>query len=486
MAALPDAEILRRMAFDNPWWEDRDALLRPFGEWPRRAYFDPFLQLVSGHAHRAVVLMGPRRVGKTVMLQQAVHALVSDGVEPSTILFVSLDTPVYLDLDLEQLVLRFRQRFGHDRHDRLFVFFDEVQYHRNWEVHLKSLVDSYPQIRFVASGSAAAALRLKSHESGAGRFTDFALPPLTFAEYLRFGGTEATLIEPEPGPSAIPWRATDIDQLNRQFVDYINVGGFPEAVLDPSIRADPTRFIRHDVIDKVLLRDIPSLYGISDTLELYRLFTTLAWRTGQELSIEKLATSSNVSKETLRRYIEYLEAAFLVRRLDRVNASGARFRRARTFRVCLVNPSMRAALFGPMAPRDPTLGPVVETALIAQWHHSELGRALWYARWKEGRSWLEVDLVSCGGPLQAVNWAVEVKWTDRFVDHPADLKGLLRFADVHGLGEGRNDWTDLVCTTLGASRSVSVSGRVLTFVPTALLAYQVGRSIIEQKLPLRP
>lgn len=59
------------------------------------------------------------------------------------------------------------------------MFFDEIQYLKSWEVHLKALVDRYPNLKFVASGSAAAALRLKSNESGAGRFTEFLLPPLT-------------------------------------------------------------------------------------------------------------------------------------------------------------------------------------------------------------------------------------------------------------------------------------------------------------------
>ena len=44
----------------------------------------------------------------------------------------------------------------------------------------KVLVDSYPETKFIVSGSAAAALKWHSTESGAGRFTDFMLPPLTF------------------------------------------------------------------------------------------------------------------------------------------------------------------------------------------------------------------------------------------------------------------------------------------------------------------
>ncbi|MBS0351440.1 MAG: AAA family ATPase [Proteobacteria bacterium] len=79
------------------------------------------------------------------------------------------------------------------KEDEVYVFFDEIQYLKNWEVHLKNLVDVHRQVKFVASGSAAA-LRRKSQESGAGRFTDFILPPLTFAEYLRLKLEAAFLI----------------------------------------------------------------------------------------------------------------------------------------------------------------------------------------------------------------------------------------------------------------------------------------------------
>jgi len=66
----------------------------------------------------------------------------------------------------------------------MLCFFNEIQYLKNWEVHLKAIVDSYPSVKCMVSGSAAAALRMKSLESGAGRFTEFLLPPLTFYEYL--------------------------------------------------------------------------------------------------------------------------------------------------------------------------------------------------------------------------------------------------------------------------------------------------------------
>ena len=64
------------------------------------------------------------------------------------------------------------------------------------------------------------------------------------------------------------------------FIDYLNYGGYPEVVFSEEIRENPGQFIRHDIIDKVLLRDLPSLYGISDVQELNSLFTMIAYHSG--------------------------------------------------------------------------------------------------------------------------------------------------------------------------------------------------------------
>jgi predicted AAA+ superfamily ATPase len=70
-------------------------------------------------------------------------------------------------------------------------------------------------------------LKLKSKESGAGRFTDFLLPPLTFSEYLAFIKKEDTLITTDGEIFSV----IDIEALNAEFINYLNYGGYPEAVL---------------------------------------------------------------------------------------------------------------------------------------------------------------------------------------------------------------------------------------------------------------
>lgn len=477
---IPRKDVLRRMADDNPWWVAGGGIDPEWRTWKRRAYFTPFMRLTGDlSVPRAVVLIGPRRVGKTVMVKHAIHSLLELGTRGVDILYLSIETPLYSGRSLESLLLDFMDVHGHQRERRLWVFFDEVQYLRDWEVHLKSLVDSYRNVRFVVSGSAAAALKMKSRESGAGRFTDFMLPPLTFAEYLDFANTEEALIEvvdSEPGKPP-RYRAPNIMELNREFVNYLNFGGFPEAVMSPAVRENPTRFLRQDIVDKVLLKDLPSLFGIQDTQELNRFFNVLAYNTGEEVSPESLSKHAGIRKEKLAEYLEYLEAAFLVRRVHRLDASARRLQRARTFKVYLTNPSIRAALFGYVRADDEALGKLAETALWSQWLHStSMMHSLHYARWKQGSTDLEVDLVSLDPRTQKPRLAVEIKWTDSAFDNWSELRGIREFASKHPLQ--RNP----LVTTLTKHGTGKDGDLAIDFVPTSLHCYTVARNLLRSSV----
>ncbi len=470
MKQIPKEQVVARVQTENPWWIEDHFSINNFEELTPRPYLNLLFPLIRAtDVRRAIILMGSRRVGKTVIIHHAINKLLQEGIPRKNICYISVDHPLYNGLSLEEILQAYREAANTSTNSgQIYVFFDEIQYLKNWEIHLKTLVDESPTIKFIASGSAAAALKLKSNESGAGRFTNFMLPPLSFHEYLVLKG-KTHLVQIAKSEQGIieEWAATDIKKLNAHFLNYLNFGGYPEVAFSPTIQKDPHRFIKSDIIDKVLLRDLPSLYGVQDVQELNYLFTTLAFNSADEVSLEQLSRGSGVAKNTIKKYIEYLEAAFLLRTIHRVDRNAKRFKRANFFKVYLTNPSIRSALFTLIKEDDPAMGSLVETAIFSQWFHSEM--PLYYARWNSG----EVDMV-CLGPQQKVDWAIEVKWSDRYFKKPKELKSLIKFCHTQNLQTAK-------VTTRTQSGSKTIENVTLEFIPASLYCYILGHNIVKTR-----
>jgi uncharacterized protein len=464
MQPISTPDIQKRIERDNPWWSTASAAL-PESSYPRRVYFESFKALaLNFDVKRATILLGPRRVGKTVIIKQLVSEAIASGIDAKAILYASIDAPIYSGLSLENFVDFLPSQVSDI--PRLVVF-DEIQYLRDWELHLKDLVDAFPRTKFVASGSAAAALRLKSKESGAGRFSEFMLPPLTFFEFLKFSDRDSTLIEVLPNNE---YAAKNIDLLNESFIDYLNFGGYPEAVLNPEIRKDPEQFIRNDIIDKVLLKDLPSLYGIDDIQGLNKLFSFLAYNAGAEASLENIARESGLTKPTIKKYIEYLESAFLIIKVSTVDDNCRSMKRARNFKVYLNNPSMRAALFAPVAlDEHEKIGHLTESAIFSQWQHTRSFKQLRYARWRnEG----EVDIVYTNPADEKPIWIGEIKWSDKIASKYADeTKGLATLLKKHPTIKAS------FFTTKTITKNSTLEGKSFRIYPSAVYCYMVGRNV---------
>ena len=464
MLTISKEDIANNFMRSNTWWRTAGELIVEQG-YPKRDYFTAFHHLVTqSKIRRAVVLMGPRRVGKTVIVKQSIASLLSAGVTPASIFYASLDTPTLVGQPLEKLLTIYLETFA-NASEQSFVFFDEVQYLKDWEVHLKALVDAYPSVKFIVTGSAAAVLRRKSEESGAGRFTDFMLPPLTFAEFLRF--TDRL-------------RTAPIADINSAFVEYLSYGGYPEIVRNPVLQKMKDQYLRNDIIDKVLNRDLPSLYGVTDLQEMHRLFATLVYNTGQEISLSKLSQNSGVSKETLKRYISFFEGAFLIKRLSRVDDTARDFKRERTFKVYVSNPTLHSALFGSLEPDDPKMGAVVETAVFAQAMNGFPDSLFRYARWKRGTNEGEVDLVVIDRSRFRPTGAMEIKWSNRIARDVTVASNLARFVSDNITSQPRA-WV----TTRDYQGSFALGGVHIECVPSAeaCLRYaEQGIASLEEKL----
>jgi len=128
--------VLRKMQSDNVWWST-GAIPKVFDDMPRRQYLEAFYPIAKQReVHRGVILMGPRRVGKTVMLFHTIARLIKDGVNARQIIYLSVDTPIYNNIALEQLFALAREALKQSDEESnvsgYYVIFDEIQYLKDW------------------------------------------------------------------------------------------------------------------------------------------------------------------------------------------------------------------------------------------------------------------------------------------------------------------------------------------------------------------
>ena len=254
----------------------------------------------------------------------------------------------------------------------------------------------------------------------------------------------------------------------------INYGGYPEVVFNNKIKENPGQFIRHDIIDKVLLRDLPSLYGIQDVQELNSLFTMIAYHSGAQFSYETMSKESGVRKDLLKKYIQYLEAAFLIKVIHRTDDNAKRYQREVSFKIYLTNPSLRCALFQPINVTDEEIGELVETAVYVQWI-PRIETDISFANWKLNKKEQgEVDIVGIDKGRLKPKWVVEIKWSDRFAEHAGELSSLLWYMEKNALSEA-------IVTTETITKEKQMEKVKLHFIPVACYVYTVGKNTLNQE-----
>ena len=142
---LLEKQIIGRLRIDNPWWTE-NCIPEFYRDMKPRLYLDIFMPLVQAtDIGRSIMLMGPRRVGKTVMMFHTIQKLIDEGVPAQNIVYISVETPIYNHILLEQSFILARKALGKAEgmnKEQMYVFYDEIQYLKDWEVNLKSLVDT--------------------------------------------------------------------------------------------------------------------------------------------------------------------------------------------------------------------------------------------------------------------------------------------------------------------------------------------------------
>ena len=228
--------------------------------------------VASDLQRKMVLLTGPRQVGKTTLCRQLMERFASAQ---------------YLNWDVaaDRMILR-RQTWG--ARTRLLAM-DEIHKMPDWKNWLKGVVDGRPpEQALLVTGSARMETSRQSGDSLAGRYLPFRLHPISVREWCeQRGGTPA-------------------EALAR----LMERGGFPEPCLAASVedaerwrRQYFTDLIREDVVEFSRLHELTAM----------RLFVeVLRERVGSPLSLASIARDLAVSPTTLKRYLDILQALYIV------------------------------------------------------------------------------------------------------------------------------------------------------------------------------
>lgn len=318
MAIVNDEQVIKVLRQYNPWWRTPSAIKEESKPHKRLAYYEALKILTHKTIRRFAVLSGMRRVGKTTILYQIIDHLIDRGINPGNILYATFDNPILKLVNVENVLSIYEGMYPIE--GTRYILFDEVQYTENWELWMKVIYDSRKDIRLIATGSASPILERGAADSGTGRWSVLKIPTMSFYEYCRLLGLDLPVLEDELRLSELQGFSSaqlgslmdKFTPLQNHFNRYLMIGGFPELVLsDDDVYAQ--RMLREDVVDKVIRRDVLSLFNIRSPLLMEKLFLYLCMNSTEIFNATTAAKElENTSITTVESYIKALEMSNLI------------------------------------------------------------------------------------------------------------------------------------------------------------------------------
>ena len=401
----------------NPWW--KEPAYRIGLPYPIRRDLQPVIltHLVRRDDRRALVLMGPRQVGKTTLLKQLADDLLEGELAPGNL--------TYFDFSDDRLTHRVSPREVAEARPASFnpdqpriLLFDEVRRSGDWALWLKQAVDA-GGTRIVVTDSAASVLRDGTRESGQGRWDEHYLEGLSFREFLRLQAG------PEESPEEVLRRGPSL--LER----YLALGGHPEYALSSDFREVRTR-LRRDIADRAILRDL--LTAGVDVQRVRDLFVYLIQDSGADFFAEKRADDLKADPRSVRDWVHLLVDTLLVAPLERRTRQAAAALRSRT-RLFAADHGMVSAFAASPGGDERVRARVFEAVVFRHLREAarQLEADLSYFRQDEER---EIDFVLDTG---GVTVGIEVTSSSRVrpekiekVRRAGELLGADRLLLVHG------------------------------------------------------
>lgn len=233
-------------------------------------------------AGKALLIYGPRRVGKTTLLQNFLK---------DTTFKYKLDSGD--NLRVQQILSS--QDFGQilsyvEGYELLAI--DEAQNIPNIGMGVKIVVDQRPDIRVVLTGSSSFELAGQVGEPLTGRKQTLTLYPLAQLELLS---------------------VYNKFELREKLEEFLVYGSYPEVLQAPAKKQKVD--VIAEISNSYLVKDILAFDRVKNSKTLLDLLKLLAFQVGSEVSLSEIGAKIGVDYKTIQRYLDLLEKAFVLVRL---------------------------------------------------------------------------------------------------------------------------------------------------------------------------
>lgn len=407
----------------NPWWKGDFSL-----NYREREVYGQMKKYLK--MPQILALTGLRRVGKTTLMRKVVLDAISSGFNPKKIVYFSFDE--FKNSEIREAISAYERVTEADiREGGSMLLLDEIQKLKGWEDQLKAVYDVYGKnTKILISGSESLFIRKKSKATLAGRIFEFKVEPLSFKEFIGFKGLEFK-------PIGIYGK-----ELSKLFSEFTLSMGFPEllGIRDKEIIS---KYVKESIVEKVIYRDMAGLFKIRDVSAIESLLNIFMHEPGQIVDVSDLAAELGTSRQTVSKYLGYLEDSFLIRKLYNFSGSRRRVeRKLKRYYPAFVSPEL---LF---KEDEHSRSKVFEWQVVTQLK----AEFFWRDPYKN-----EVDIVA-EGPLP-----IEIKYGK------IDFDGLLAFMRKFKLNEG-------IIVSKDTEESKKIDGKSIRIIPAFKLLLESGSS----------
>ena len=255
-----------------------------------------------------ILIRGPRQSGKTTLLRRIHETLLKRGIDEKDIVLITFED----DLERMKFEKDPKEFIGFHQTKKTWFLFDEAQYVKNIGKILKLLYDTYPNAKFIATGSSSFDLT-ELGKNLVGRIIFVDVLPFSFLEFLRAKSPKHEKKLMEVRTEILAGKATEtgfLGDFNSYLKEYLKYGAYPRIALeeDKFKKAELLKTLFSNYVEK----DVVARFGNKYREPAILLLKTLAASVGGPIKYETLSQQSGTSYNEVKAILPLLQDSFVI------------------------------------------------------------------------------------------------------------------------------------------------------------------------------